>query len=127
MNSAVNIHLTLQFRKIILLVSKNYINSNQYSTVPQVNTPNDQLNPFSQQGNIIKTQIISFDTQINSPVNNLALKDNSSGENNNLFAKKLRPSDDQVAHLFPNGNSIGKNGRSFNNEHIFPPFSFNLS
>ena len=88
------------------------------NNIPQVNPPNDQLNPFSQQGNIIKAQIISFDTQINSPVNNLASKDNSSGENNNLFAQKLRPSDDQVAHLFPNDNSIGKNARSFNHEPI---------
>ena len=88
------------------------------NNIPQVNPPNDQLNPFSQQGNIIKAQIISFDSQINSPVNNLASKDNSSGENNNLFAQKLRPSDDQVAHLFPNDNSIGKNARSFNHEPI---------
>ena len=64
------------------------------NNIPQVNPPNDQFNPFSQQGNIIKAQIISFDSQINSPVNNLASKDNSSGENNNLFAQKLRPSDD---------------------------------
>ena len=97
---------------------QNNINSNQYSNVPQVNPSNDQLNPFSQQGNIIKAQINSFDTQINSPVNNLASKDNSSGENNNLFAQKLKPSDDQVAHLFPHDNSVEKNARSFNNEHI---------
>ena len=88
------------------------------NNIPQVNPPNDQLNPFSQQGNIIKAQIISFDSQINSPVNNLASKDNSSGENNNLFAQKLKPSDDQVAHLFPHDNSVEKNARSFNNEPI---------
>ena len=36
---------------------QNNINSNQYSNVPQVNPSNGQLNPFSQQGNIIKAQI----------------------------------------------------------------------
>ena len=67
------------------------IDYNHYSMVPQFNNSNGQINSLSQQGNIIEAQINSFDALINSQVNNPTSQDNSSGENINLFAQKVKP------------------------------------
>ena len=93
------------------------INSNHYSNVPQVNPYNDQLNPLSQQGTIIKAQINSFDAEFNSQINNLSSQDNLYGENINVFPEEVKPSDNQadnqVTPLLQYDNSFEKNTNSF--------------